>query len=557
MKLNAPNEVDRAVPCPMVKLGGEAARYWRRPRRGRSALRVFAFVLLLAINAPAAEQPLAQSTIVLYNKTVPDSVELAKFYAEQRGIAADHLIGLTCSIEEEISREDYDVTIVEPLREIFKQRHWWMLNEPPKQPPVVDASTIHFVAVIKGIPLKIRSTATYSGDQPRPGPIGSRNEASVDSELAVLAFYSRQISGVTPNPYFQRFSAISNLKDATLLLVCRLDAPAVGTVRGMIVDAIATEKSGLWGRAYVDGADKTGTDFAAGDEWLGNVTTQLHKVGIPVVYDDTPAIFPDAFPMTDCALYYGWYAGNVAGPFNQPGFRFVRGAVAVHIHSFSASTLRDPNANWVAPLVSKGAAASLGSVYEPYLELTSHLDIFNDRLLHGFTFAESAYMSIRALSWMSVMVGDPLYRPYASWLQIDAQPDSAKSGADWTKYHEFALKNVMRSASEFRPLARQIAARSHNCPMMEDLGSMEAGDGNPSEATNYFKQARTCYTNHDDILRVVLEEADAWVKQNKPTQAVDLIRSALRTAPDASAAPLLKKFEKDAGRAASQVTPSR
>src|SRR6266513_1483191 len=360
MKLNAPNEVDRAVPCPMVKLGGEAARYWRRPRRGRPALRVFAFVLLLAINAPAAEQPLAQSTIVLYNKTVPDSVE--------------------------------------PLREIFKQRHWWMLNEPPKQPPVVDASTIHFVAVIKGIPLKIRSTATYSGDQPRPGPIGSRNEASVDSELAVLAFYSRQISGVTPNPYFQRFSVISNLKDATLLLVCRLDAPAVETVRGMIVDAIATEKSGLWGRAYVDGAHKTGTDFAAGDEWLGDVTTQLHKVGIPVVYDDTPAIFPDAFPMTDCALYYGWYAGNVAGPFNQPGFRFVRGAVAVHIHSFSASTLRDPNANWVAPLVSKGAAASLGSVYEPYLELTSHLDIFNDRLLHGFTFAESAYMSIRALS---------------------------------------------------------------------------------------------------------------------------------------------------------------
>src|SRR5438093_4464344 len=79
MKLNAPNEVDRAVPCPMVKLGGEAARYWRRPRRGRSALRVFAFVLLLAINAAAAEQPLAQSTIVLYNKTVPDSVSSRNF----------------------------------------------------------------------------------------------------------------------------------------------------------------------------------------------------------------------------------------------------------------------------------------------------------------------------------------------------------------------------------------------------------------------------------------------------------------------------------------------
>src|SRR5437764_14412147 len=97
MKLNAPNEVDRAVPCPMVKLGGEAARYWRRPRRGRSALRAFASVLLLAINAAAAAQPLAQSTIALYTKTVPDSLELAKLSAEQRGIAADHPTRLTSS----------------------------------------------------------------------------------------------------------------------------------------------------------------------------------------------------------------------------------------------------------------------------------------------------------------------------------------------------------------------------------------------------------------------------------------------------------------------------
>ncbi len=273
------------------------------------------------------------------------------------------------------------------------------------------------------------------------------------------------------------------------------------------------------------------------------------------MYDDTPAIFPDAYPMTDCALYYGWYAGNVAGPFTRPGFRFVPGAIAVHIHSFSARTLRDPNANWVAPLASKGAAASLGNVYEPYLQLTSHLDIFNNRLLHGFTFAESAYMSTPALSWMSVMVGDPLYRPYASWLQSDAQ--DAKSGAGWKMYHKFAVKNAMRPASEFLALAGQAVSSARDCPMIEDLGSIEARNGNLSTATDYFKRARSCYTNHDDILRVVLEEADAWVKQNKPKRAVDLIRSALRTAPDAPAVPLLRKFEEDAEHAASQATPSR
>ena len=514
------------------------------------------FVLLL-LDAAAAEQPLAQSTIVLYNKAVPDSVELAKFYAEQRSIAPDHLIGLNCSTEEEISREEYDTTIADPLREIFKQSHWWTLREAAGQAPVVTASTIHFVAIIKGVPLKIRSTTAYRGDQPRSGPPGSRNEASVDSELAVLGLYSRQISGPTPNSYFQSFRAINDFENATLLLVCRLDAPTSATVRGMIVDSIATEKSGLWGRAYVDGARKTGAGFEAGDEWLAEVTTQLHRAGIPVVYDDTPAIFPNAYPMTDCALYYGWYAGNVAGPFTRPDFRFVPGAIAVHIHSFSASTLRDANANWVAPLISRGAAASLGNVYEPYLELTSHLDIFNDRLLHGFTFAESAYMSVRALSWMSVMVGDPLYRPYATWLQMEPKSEVAKNKSAWKAYHEFAIKNATRPAPEFRTLARQTASRTRNGPLIEDLGLMEAGDRNFEAATDCFGQARTFYSNRADILRLVLEEADVLLKQDKPERAVDLIGSALRTAPDASAAPLLRKFEEDAERAASQAAPSR
>lgn len=66
-----------------------------------------------------AESPLAESTIVIFNKAVPESAALARFYALQRGIARDHLIGLDCSIEEEISREEYDTTIAAPLREIF------------------------------------------------------------------------------------------------------------------------------------------------------------------------------------------------------------------------------------------------------------------------------------------------------------------------------------------------------------------------------------------------------------------------------------------------------
>src|SRR5438552_7892634 len=506
-----------------------------------------------------AEQPLATSTIVVYNKSAPDSPELARFYAKQRGIASDHIIGLTCSVDEEITREEYDGNIAEPLREAFKSRKWWTIRETAEHQDAVLSTSIRFVALIKGMPLKIKPTAVpYPGDESAGGPIDGRNEASVDSEIATLGYFSPKISGAKLNTYFKSFRAIDQWDDVALLLVCRLDAPSVATVRQMIIDSVAAERTGLWGRAYVDSSHGPSAGYEIGDQWLAEIPQQLHKVGIPVVYQSpVPGIFPEGYPMTDCALYYGWYYPNVAGPFANPDFHFVPGAIAVHIHSFSANTLRDANANWVAPLISKGAAASLGYVYEPFLQLTAHLDTFNDRLLHGFTFAESAYMSIPALSWMSVMVGDPLYRPYASWLQIDALRDSAKSGTDWKTYHEFAVKNVTRPVSEFRTLARQAASRTRNCPMIEDLGLIESRDGNFSAATSYFQQARTCYAKRDDLLRVVLEETDAWIKQNKPKRALALVRSVLRVVPDAPAAPLLRKIEQDltAPPAASPAKP--
>jgi uncharacterized protein (TIGR03790 family) len=511
-------------------------------------------MLLIEFNA-SAEQPLVDSTIVVYNKAVPESVELAKFYSEKRGIALDHVIGLDCPTEEEITREQYDATIAGPLREIFKQRRWWALNDSPVTPPVVTASSIHFVAIIRGVPLKIHSTAGYSGDQPGNGPIRSRNEASVDSELTVLGFYSRQISGAIPNPYFRSFRAISDVNDPKVLLVCRLDAPSAETVRRMVVDAVATEKNELWGRAYIDAGEKSLAGWTTGDEWLAEIAQQFHKIGIPVAYEDTSALFPDVYPMTNCALYYGWYGGNVTGLFTRSDFRFLPGAIAAHIHSFSASTLRDPNTSWVGPLVTKGAAASLGNVYEPYLQLTSRLDTFNDRLLHGFSFGESAYMATPALSWMTVMVGDPLYRPYASWLQIDVQTPPTKSANEWKMYHEFAVKNTARPAAEFRALAGKAALSAHNCPMLEDLGSIEAREGSLSTATNYFQQARTCYTIPDDIVRVVLKESDAWLKLNKPKRALDLVRTSLKTSPDIPAAPLLRNIEHEATNQPS-VTPT-
>ena len=134
---------------------------------------------MLVICARAETPPLADATVVIYNKASPDSVALAKFYAQKRGIARDHIVGVTCSTEEEISREEYDATIAQPLRDVFRQRGWWNYHTTAEGKEIVANSSIQFAAVIKGVPLKIRpSAAQYPGDEPGAGPI-ARPQRSV------------------------------------------------------------------------------------------------------------------------------------------------------------------------------------------------------------------------------------------------------------------------------------------------------------------------------------------------------------------------------------------
>src|SRR2546423_2810900 len=233
-------------------------------------LRPLLFFLFASVAISAfAEKPLAPATIVVFNQDVPESVELAKFYAQKRDIARDHLIGLSISKTEEISRDEYDTMIRDPLRATFKDRGWWKLNEPRGGPITVTSNSIRFVAVIKGVPLKIRPAAGYPGDKPGGPPVGNRNDASVDSEIAALGAFSEQLSGPLPNPYFQSYRAIAEVENSAVLLVCRLDAPQFATVRRMITDAVETEKTGLWGRAFVGSAHKSTGGLRGGDHLAG------------------------------------------------------------------------------------------------------------------------------------------------------------------------------------------------------------------------------------------------------------------------------------------------
>jgi uncharacterized protein (TIGR03790 family) len=511
--------------------------------------------------APDDDDP-AEAALVVYNDNDPLSRDLADFYATKRGIGAERVVGLKCSINEEISREEYDQTIAGPLRAIFDSRGWWMRSpdNPAADPAsVVSENRIRFLVLMRGIPLKIRETSGYPGDAAtQPAPIGTRNAAAVDSELTVLGLFTHHISGVLANPYYRSYQHFTAVHHPELMLVARLDAPTGSMVRRMIEDSLAVEKIGLWGRCYVDGRGlPAGNGLGEGDEWLNKIATQITPYVMPTIYDNAPALFAADYPMTEAALYFGWYSEQPAGALADPHFQFEQGAVACHIHSFSANSVRDPTKWWVGPLLSKGAAAVLGNVYEPYLSLTTHLDIFADRLCSGLTFVESAYAATPALSWMTTMVGDPLYRPCAAYqnLEFDLDPAAAATGPDagvvaaGRAYYKGVQVWHAEGPEAGAKALEKSAARLSSGRIYEGLGLLEAAAHHLPAARKAFEQADHYYTAPFDRVRTILDEAHALADADQKPAAVQILEAARRKYGAAGAA--FGEFEAELG-----VTPA-
>jgi len=484
--------------------------------------------------------PDAEATVVVYNEKDDESRELARFYMEQRRIPKRNMIGLTTGVAEDISRDDYERTIAEPIRRAFTANFWWKLRDPESPLGPVESNKIRYLALIRGVPLRITGAVGYPGDKifGEP-PLGTRSDAAVDSELAALGLFNRVISGALNNPYYRSFTPIADFRHPELMLVCRLDGPSSGTVKRMITDSIATEREGLTGFAYIDARGLPDGPYKEGDDWLNAIAASTRRRGIPVVLDNGPDLFPEAYPMRQAALYYGWYTDNVTGPFTRPGFKFARGAVAVHIHSFSGVTVRDPQKAWVAPLLYSGAAATVGNVFEPYLTLTVHLDTFQDRLSAGFTFGEAAYMAQRILSWQTTCVGDPLYRPYAGAAFGEVKPDAG----EWAEYRTGAKLWFGKDPASGAAALQSAARKLRSGVIYEGLGLLELTRNDPAAAIAAFQQARQLYKNPEDAARAAIHEIIQLRGSKRGEEALALTRKLIAANPRASFSPMLRTFD--------------
>jgi uncharacterized protein (TIGR03790 family) len=392
-----------------------------RPARRPACWSALAFLFVLTLRAEhssetlAKENDLAGRVIILANSRQPESVALAGFYAEQRAIPAANILALPLPEEEGITWRQFIDQVWQPLQDELYQRGWIegtvssLLDRLGRRRYAFTGHRISYLVVCRGVPLRIYNDPALL--QPLDGrkvpEQFHKNEGAVDAELSLLALGNYEIAGLIGNPLFAQHGA-ETLDAAQVVKVSRLDGPTWENARHLVVSAITAEQVGLIGRYYVD----LKGPHAQGDGWLAAARDQAQRLGFDGATEDTAGVFSADMRFDRPVLYFGWYTENLNGPFAQAGFAFPIGAVAMHIHSFSAQTLRSDAVGWCGPLVARGATATVGNVFEPYLEFTHRPNLLLRALGEGRNFGDAVYYALPALSWQAVALGDPLYQPF-------------------------------------------------------------------------------------------------------------------------------------------------
>ncbi len=389
--------------------------------------------------------------VILVNRKVNASRVIADHYIAKRGVPKENVVEMTLPRAEDISREEYNRLVVSVLREalaVRKDKIKCLLStygiplriggqEPTKEqqqeldalkPKLQEVRTE--LATLEKAEKKDAAALTAARAnvkrlEDRQAALSHKESlAAFDSELMLLWQTDYPLVRWQPNPLHWQFSAERRAKLPPTLMTSRLDGPTFEIAMRLIDDAVEVEAVGLTGKVYVDArgigfnAKKPGDSLGYGgyDESFREMAELLKTAKFDVTLDNKNETFAaDSCP--DAALYAGWYAhGNY-----QPCCRFVKGAVAWHLASSEAVTLRDEKSKvWCPNLLKAGVAATLGPVAEPYtIGFPKPAEFFGFLATGKYTLVEAYGRTVYFTSWMTVLVGDPLYNPYKKTPKLD------------------------------------------------------------------------------------------------------------------------------------------
>lgn len=362
--------------------------------------------LVVALTAPAFAQS-GRNVLVVANEASPESLEIAAWYAESRGVPSEQVVRIRTLTSETISRADFERTIQAPIAAAIAAKSL--------------QDQILYIVLTRGVPLRIIGTTGRQG-----------TGASVDSELTLL--YRRMVgatvapSGPVPNPYFLKDRPISEAKPFTraeydIYLVTRLDGFSQADAMALIERGKATAGEGS--KVVLD-------DFPLlrdpRNSWIAAAAERLKDAGLGdrLVHDTTTRTVSG---VSDVIGYASWGSNDPGLMVRQPDISFAPGAIATMFLSTDARTFAEPPASWkpgntrqsihggsnqslIGDLIRQGVTGVSGYVGEPYLDSVVRPEILFPAYLSGRNLAESFYLAMPSLGWQAVVVGDPLAAPF-------------------------------------------------------------------------------------------------------------------------------------------------
>lgn len=337
----------------------------------------------------------ADNVLVVANQSSPLSEKIAEYYVMRRHIPAGNICHVKIQPDEEISRDSYQSEIADPVASFLRAHH---LEE-----------KILYIVTTAGLPLRVRGHG---------GGLLSET-AAVDSELALLYRDMRGQPHESPsgiaNPFFGKVNAPFRHPDFPIYLVTRLAGYDLADVQGIIDRASVAKNRGV----FV--IDLKGSDNGVGNKWLLRAAAQLPRQR--VVLDQSSTVI---YNQNDVIGYASWGSNDPDRKHRHLGFHWLPGAIMTEFVSTNGRTFAHPPDNWnfaswgsakafagsaqslTADYIHDGVTGASGHVAEPFLQFTPHPDILLPAYYHGRNLAESYYLSIPALSWMNIVVGDPL-----------------------------------------------------------------------------------------------------------------------------------------------------
>ncbi|MBM3740004.1 MAG: TIGR03790 family protein [Acidobacteria bacterium] len=337
--------------------------------------------------------------LVVVNRNSAASSEIASYYTRARRIPAANHCTIGAPLTEWVARAVYEKEIEAPVRRCIAAR-------PPGADPIL------VLVTTQGVPLAVEGTPSLND-----GPESER--ASVDSELAASFKRPASLKGNHPNPFFGKVQSTFDQRPFPMYLVARLAAYDVAGVKKMIDRSIAASNRGTF---VFDLHEPPPGNMA--DGWLVSAAAQLPRARVKI--DSTTEVL---YGEKDVIGYASWGSNDKARKKRWSSFRFLPGAVVTEFVSTNLRTLERPPANWnigtwadrqgyfarspqsMAPdYLEEGASAVTGHVAEPFLTYAPRPDYLFPAYHSGRTLAESYWTSVPALSWMNVLLGDPLMR---------------------------------------------------------------------------------------------------------------------------------------------------